>query len=141
MGKTPKKIGRPEKATPEATLQAIRLMAGGMSMRGAAETLGFSQPSLFDAIERHGLTDQYAKATLERAAHLSQEALDIADGVAEGCGDVQRDRLRVDTRKWFAARLDPKRWGDKVQAELSGPGGSPIQVTRIEVVAPGHRKG
>ena len=33
---------------------------------------------------------------------------------------VQRTRLRLDTRKWIAARLAPKKYGDKVDVEHSG---------------------
>ena len=39
---------------------------------------------------------------------------------------VQRSRLRVDTRKWAAGKLAPKRYGDKVQH--TGDGGGPIRV-------------
>ncbi len=39
---------------------------------------------------------------------------------------VARNRLRVDTRKWIAARILPKRYGDKVQQEHTGPNGSSL---------------
>ncbi len=38
---------------------------------------------------------------------------------------VQRSRLRVDTRKWAAGKLAPKRYGDKLQH--TGEGGGPIR--------------
>src|SRR5262245_45666138 len=31
---------------------------------------------------------------------------------------IQRDRLRVDTRKWMAARLAPKKYGDRVSHDV-----------------------
>jgi len=34
--------------------------------------------------------------------------------IADGSGDVKRDTLRVDTRKWIAAKLAPRRYGDRV---------------------------
>jgi hypothetical protein len=35
---------------------------------------------------------------------------------------IQRDRLRVDTRKWMAARLAPKKYGDRVEHDVRGGG-------------------
>lgn len=37
---------------------------------------------------------------------------------------IQRQRLRVDARKFVAAKLKPKRWGDRV--EHVGAGGAPL---------------
>ncbi|WP_053069665.1 hypothetical protein [Xanthomonas sp. NCPPB 1128] len=49
---------------------------------------------------------------------------------------VQRSKLRIETRLKLLAKFNPKRWGDKVAQEISGPGGAPVQsVTRIELVA------
>jgi hypothetical protein len=33
---------------------------------------------------------------------------------------INRARLRVDTRKWMAAKLAPKKYGDRVTNELLG---------------------
>jgi hypothetical protein len=33
----------------------------------------------------------------------------------------------VDSLKWHLCKLAPKKYGDKVAAELSGPDGGPIQ--------------
>ena len=33
---------------------------------------------------------------------------------------INRSRLRVDTRKWLMGKLAPKKYGDKVQQEISG---------------------
>ena len=50
------------------------------------------------------------------------------DGITEGHGDqVDRSRLMVDARKWLASKLAPKKFGDKIDATLSGPDGEPIQ--------------
>ena len=49
--------------------------------------------------------------------------LDIAD---EKTGDPQRDRLRLDTRKWLMSKMDPKRFGDKVEQTHLGADGGPV---------------
>lgn len=44
---------------------------------------------------------------------------------------ANRDRLRVDTRKWVASKMKPKKYGDRV--ELTGPGGGPIVTAAVEL--------
>jgi hypothetical protein len=39
---------------------------------------------------------------------------------------IQRSRLRVDARKWVAAKLRPKKYGDKQQLQHSGADGKPL---------------
>ncbi|MCJ8336346.1 MAG: terminase small subunit protein [Epibacterium sp.] len=73
------------------------------------------------------LSDQYARAREVQADALFDDCLDIADGVSPE--DVQKARLRIDTRKWMAGKLRPKKYGDKVQQELSGPDGGSIPVS------------
>jgi hypothetical protein len=55
--------------------------------------------------------EQYAHARESQADTMADEIVDIADGDPDG--DPQRDRLRVDARKWVAAKLKPKKYGDK----------------------------
>lgn len=58
------------------------------------------------------LVEQYARARDAQADALFDDCLDIADsGNAE---DHQRARLRIDTRKWMAGKLRPKKYGDKI---------------------------
>jgi len=86
---------------------------------------------------------QYARARELQADALFDEILDVADdgrndwmerlgddGEAAGWqanGDaIQRSKLRVDARKWMAARLAPKKYGDKQALEVSGKDGAPL---------------
>ena len=89
--------------------------------------------------------EQYARAREAQADAIFDETLDIADDgsndwLVRNHGDdpeesgwkvngehIQRSRLRVDTRKWMAGKLAPKKYGDKVLNEHSGPDGAPIQ--------------
>lgn len=61
--------------------------------------------------------DQYVRAREVQADVLADEIIDIADGkraeYESGEADVQRDRLAMDARKWVAAKLKPKVYGDK----------------------------
>ena len=72
--------------------------------------------------ENENLSNQYARATIERAELMFEDMLDIADrlpektmtkfGTAIDTGDVQHQRLRVDTRKWALSKMMPKKYGN-----------------------------
>jgi hypothetical protein len=40
---------------------------------------------------------------------------------------VDRSRLTVDSLKWYLCKLAPKKYGEKVSTEVSGPDGGPVQ--------------
>jgi len=56
-------------------------------------------------------SDLYDAALKVHAADLAMEAISIADAD----GDVPRDKLRVDTRKWIASKFDRDRYGEAVK--------------------------
>jgi hypothetical protein len=72
---------------------------------------------------------QYAQAKLEQADILAEDCLDIADNDDfdskldkdgnEVCNTeyIARSRLKVDTRKWLAAKLLPKQYGEQRKIE------------------------
>jgi len=39
---------------------------------------------------------------------------------------IARNRLRVDARKWVAAKLKPKKYGDRIAQEVTGADGGPV---------------
>jgi len=69
---------------------------------------------------------RYFRARVALADALAEQAIMIADDMSRdqlftGEGNpvaVQRARLRIDTRKWVASKLDPKGWGQR--AEVTG---------------------
>ncbi len=93
------------------------------------------------------LLERYTRAKEAQADYMADEILDIADDgkndwmerhdkEGENAGwqingeHVQRSRLRIDSRKWLAAKLKPKKYGDKVAV-----GGAddlpPVQFTEL----------
>ena len=77
---------------------------------------------------------RYAHATQQRADIIFDEMFDIAD---DGSNDymtkkingedvevlnsehIQRSKLRIDTRKWALAKMNPKKYGDKMQNDVN----------------------
>lgn len=94
--------------------------------------------------EKPEFLEKYNIAKEAQADTLADQIMDISDEMplmnpttgAVDSGAVQHQRLRVDARKWIAAKLKPKKYGDKVQTEVTGKDGGPVhQVTTIRIVA------
>ena len=67
------------------------------------------------------MLQRYARAREAQADKLAKEILELSDKIEDDNPiKVQRARLQVDSRKWLAARLAPKKYGDQVQHEHKG---------------------
>lgn len=73
------------------------------------------------------LSKQYARAREEQAEYYADEITEICDAEMPmdafgkiDAGAVNQARLKIDSRKWIASKLKPKRFGDytKIQAEV-----------------------
>ncbi len=122
-----KPLGRPLEYTQEMGDYICELVAStGHGLLKLTELY----PELPDKVTinrwRHRLPEfrnQYAQAKIEQADILAEECLEIADNSSqdtmidnegfERCNTefIARSRLRVDTRKWLAAKLLPKQYG------------------------------
>jgi hypothetical protein len=71
---------------------------------------------------------RYARACEERADAIFEDMIEIADnqeGDVLQVGDkeivnhnqINRAKLRVDTRKWILSKMNPKKYGDKLELE------------------------
>lgn len=90
------------------------------------------------------LAHNYARACEDRADHIAEEALDIADEREDDVTVLQdgreivnhnvinRDRLRVDTRKWFAGQLHPKKYGNRTILDGSVNTGITLSIVKEE---------
>lgn len=75
------------------------------------------------------LVEQYARAKNAQADTIFDECLHIADMAS--ADEIQQARLRIDTRKWMAGKLRPKKYGERNVVEMGGIGGGPIQTEEI----------
>ena len=87
------------------------------------------------AAAMHARADKYAEETIEIADDGSNDTYVDGDGKVRTDTDViGRSKLRVDTRKWMASKLAPKKYGDKLA--LGGADDlPPIQTHDGEVAA------
>lgn len=106
--------GRPSDYTQETADAICERLADGESLRTIC--LSDEMPSRAAVFRWLGANDafrdQYERARDAQADALADEITDIADGESDNA-DPQRDRLRVDARKWVASKLKPKKYGDK----------------------------
>jgi hypothetical protein len=68
--------------------------------------------------------ERFKEAQEMRTEFLAGEILEIADGVesidANSNDTVNRDKIRIDTRKWLMSAHNRKRYGETKQIELGG---------------------
>ncbi len=81
---------------------------------------------------------KYAHARDMGLDAMADDLLDIADDGTNdwGCDSkgnpkpdidhIRRSALRVDARKWYLAKLAPKKYGDKINHEVGGRDGGPV---------------
>lgn len=136
--------GRPTTYTDAIAAKICSALADGKSLRSVCEADDMPDKAtvlrwLADEA-RAEFCDQYARARETQADLHAETMLEIADEEAEDATAVARNRLRVDTRKWLASKLAPKKYGDKITAEHTGKDGGAIQVASVvEFVIPPAR--
>lgn len=81
--------------------------------------------------------EKYARAREIRADRMFEEMIQIADESSEDFHEtndgiklnreaIERSRIRIDTRKWVLAKMMPKKYGEKIEADIKS-GGEPIR--------------
>lgn len=130
-------MARPTTYNEETAAKLCGYLSIGESLRKACRHPGMPAPStVFLWLAEHDeFSEQYARAKEEAADMFIEDILEIADdakkdkfpvyhlndegekvliGYNESKNSVQRARVRIDSRKWLAMKLKPKKYGDKV---------------------------
>lgn len=144
-------MARPSEFTQEIADTICQRLAEGNSLRTIC--LDEDMPAKSTVLnwllksEHAAFMDQYTRARELQADVHVDEMPDIAD---DGSNDyttktnadgstyeqvnsehIQRSRLRIDTRKWIAERMRPKKYGAKVA--LTDPDGGPLVVQVLKL--------
>lgn len=130
-----RRLGRPTTYSAEIADEICRRLAEGETLSAICRDEGMPARTTFlqwVRDNRDGLSDKYARARELGLEALADELIEIADG---GSDDWQRDRLRVDTRKWLLARLLAHRYGDRVT--VAGDADAPLGVVLLPEVRGG----
>jgi len=133
-----KPVGRPTIYTPELAEQICgKIAVSNRGLRFICKELGISTDSVMNWLNKYPeFVVHYARAREMQADFLADEILEIADHsdsdtviIYDKSGKpvpvedkewTNRSRLRVDTRKWIASKLKPKKYGDKLDVTQEG---------------------
>jgi hypothetical protein len=130
------KMGRPEVYTDEKADAVLARIMGGESLRQICRDPDMpSRPTVYGWIaNRPEFADRYARASEVREDDIFDEMTEIADDAqndwmerngAEDAGwalngeNIQRSKLRIETRKWALAKMRPKKYGDRTISEVT----------------------
>jgi hypothetical protein len=86
-------------------------IARGESINSISDRLGVARTGVHAWMNRPEHTEHIARARRIKAAGLVDDSMLIADNADPQT--VQVAKLRAETRRWIASRLDREAWGDE----------------------------
>jgi hypothetical protein len=141
-------VGRPSDYTVDITTEICARLASGEPLIAICRDDGSPDVrTVYRWLAAHeDFRLMYARAREDQADTLADQIIDIADNPMRGVktktdedgnvetteGDmIEHRRLQVDARKWIAAKLKPRKYGDKLSTELTGADGGPVIVRAL----------
>ena len=137
-----KPTGRPTKYTEELAAEICRRIVEGESLTRICKDDDLPNVSsvYLWLIKNKDFSEMYARAREDQSDTLADQIIDIGeetpmmvitdeDGKVTKRMDpagINRNRLRVDARKWVAAKLKPRKYGDR--QILAGDSQAPVEV-------------
>lgn len=112
-----------------------RVIDEKISFNKAVEESCISYVTFFNwMVKSSELKELYNYAREIRADVLFEEIIDIADTTEEGTEMIEKPsgteiktgdmtnhrRLKIDARKWVVAKMQPKKYGDRIDQNISG---------------------
>lgn len=127
--------GRPSKKTKKLINEIISRIANGEALIAICRDSVMPSTETFFKWMRddEDLLDMYARAKEATAYIYAEQIIEIAD-TAKNRVEVEKARIQVDARKWLAAKLLPKKYGDKLNLEHSGE--IEIKKVTVEIIKP-----
>lgn len=143
--KKPNPVGRPLEYNQNIADKICDLVSFGKSLRYVSRQDDMPDlVTIYRWLQRFPeFSKQYDKAKSEQIDTLADEMIDISDDISsdtivnENGKDVvnntavNRSRLMVDTRKWIAERMKPKKYGVRQEIEHSGKIDSAMQIVLV----------
>ena len=118
--------GRPPVYSNEVWKSIFDRVGGGSSLTTALKETGLSYTHAYRLMDADPkLAEAYERAKKDRASRMAEEIIELADAPipehlqgVEISAWVAQKRLQVDARKWVAAKLHPKVYGDKIDVSV-----------------------
>jgi hypothetical protein len=97
-------------------MQGIRAVARGENITHYLADIGMDDMRFYEIVEvTPELSGAYARAKRARAENLANEIVSIADQEE----DAQRARNRIQARQWYAAKILPREYGDRMDINVT----------------------
>lgn len=102
------------------------LIADGQSVREICERPGMPDRKTFNRWRKvtPELQTAYDQAKVDREEAIFDDIVYIADTVK----DPKVAKVRIDAREWTLARMNGKKYGNRVTNEHTGEGGGPVVI-------------
>lgn len=119
--------------TPELAQRVLESLRMTGSLLRTTRELGIGRNTVINWVieDKDGFADEYARAKQEGIDVLVEDTLEISDAAppltalgATDNGAVAHSKLRIETRRWLAERMAPKRYGLKQALDLSNTDGT-----------------
>ena len=99
------------------------MVAEGKTIRQIAAHFGVSGGSILNWVESDPVhAEHYARARESAADMFEAEIIEAALAVSPETAAA--DRVKIDAMKWVAARRAPKKYGERIQQDLTSSDGS-----------------
>lgn len=126
-----------EENKPKAIELILDCIADGQSLKSIIDGRSREEVPAYSTFmvwlsEDKELAEKYTRACEERADLIFEDIIQIADdsgtdlsvseqGFLQVNGEaINRSRLRIDARKWALSKMNPKKYGDKVDVTTKG---------------------
>jgi hypothetical protein len=128
------KLGRPSKFSQDLADQICdEISTSNKGLSFICKKLNLAPSTVYLWLkENKTFSEQYAHAREAQADFLADEILEIADDIEGddaafvGINRIQRAKLQVDSRKWIASKLKPKKYGEKLDLTSGGDKLAPV---------------
>lgn len=121
--------------TEEMKDRIFDLISTGSSIAEIAGTQGFPVQSTF--YRKMADDDEFARfiarAREAQQDHEADYCIELADSATPE--DYNVKKLQIWARQWRAAKLAPKKYGEKVHQEITGANGGPLQSQSVIVTS------
>lgn len=123
--------------TEEKVMRIIARIPEESSLKRILKSEEVSSTAFFSYLSVHPNADAcYSRSQLARAELHADEIVDIADTET----DPQRARNRIDARKWYASKIKPSMYGDRIDLNINQTVdiGEALRDARARVKLPHH---
>ena len=120
--------GRPTEFTQDVADAICARLIGGESLRTiCADPAMPADRTVYQWLAKdETFAQQYARGREAQMEAMAADIMEISDEPATEPVEVQRNKLRVDTRRWLMSKLAAKKYGDKVVHQ--GDAEQPVEI-------------